>query len=331
MTTPLVLSTQSIPARHRADWLQDVIGREYTKVAVTPPRDQRLFNEMTIFPWDDLRLSSIRSDAIRIERRAGEPLTKDQDSYFAVLLLNGGYMLSQDGRDAVLAPGDIAVYDAARPHRIDADGPFAKMIVSVPRALMRERVPAIDACTATRIPATLGATALAGHFLQSVTAQAALLTDDDFNRLSVLSLDLLTMALAPIRPHRHCLSNPRAMSLRRIKQTIERLLPDADLDAAMIAAAVGVSPRYVRALFADTGTSPMRYVWERRLEKCRAMLERNDFAGWRITEIALSCGFDDLAHFSRSFKLRYGLSPRAWRAADRSHGGWSKSNEKGAG
>ena len=32
-----------------------------------------------------------------------------------------------------------------------------------------------------------------------------------------------------------------------------------------------------------------------------------------ITQIALACGFSDLAHFSRRFKAAYALAPREYR------------------
>jgi AraC-like DNA-binding protein len=32
-----------------------------------------------------------------------------------------------------------------------------------------------------------------------------------------------------------------------------------------------------------------------------------------ITEIAFGWGFNELTHFSRAFKERYGVSPRDWR------------------
>lgn len=70
-----------------------MIGREYANVDIIPPRDGRLFNEMVISPWQSLRLSAIRSNAIGIQRLPREPLHAAQDAYFAVVLLAGDYLL----------------------------------------------------------------------------------------------------------------------------------------------------------------------------------------------------------------------------------------------
>ncbi len=51
---------------------------------------------------------------------------------------------------------------------------------------------------------------------------------------------------------------------------------------------------------------------ERRLEHCRKELSCYG-PSKNITEIAYRWGFNDSAHFSRSFKNRYGISPKQYR------------------
>ena len=84
--------------------MREVIGRGYANVDITPPGDGSLFKEMTITPWRDLQLSSIRSHAISLTRRRQEPQLVGQDAYFAVILLSGQYRLQQDGREPTCNP-----------------------------------------------------------------------------------------------------------------------------------------------------------------------------------------------------------------------------------
>lgn len=63
--------------------------------------------------------------------------------------------------------------------------------------------------------------------------------------------------------------------------------------------------RDFRALY---GTSPYRYITQRRLDLARAML----LAGHSLTEAALSAGFFDQSHMSRHFMQSYGVSPGRW-------------------
>ncbi len=64
------VSTADVAPRDRREWLQDVIRREYTRVEVTPPRDGQLFNEMTFYEWEKLRLSVVHSNALVLNRLA---------------------------------------------------------------------------------------------------------------------------------------------------------------------------------------------------------------------------------------------------------------------
>lgn len=86
----------------RRGWLRDMITREYTKVEVILPANVQLRDQTTIYPWEKLKLSTISSNGIKIERMKVEPYTINQDNYLVVLLLSGRYMVAQDGREAFL-------------------------------------------------------------------------------------------------------------------------------------------------------------------------------------------------------------------------------------
>ena len=79
-----------------------------------------------------------------------------------------------------------------------------------------------------------------------------------------------------------------------------------------LAAAAGVSRQYLLKLFRNhRGTSPIRYLYQRRLCVAARQLTHT---GLSIKEIAEYCGFANEFHFSRKFKETYGKSPRAWRS-----------------
>lgn len=304
------LSTATVPALERRDWLQEVIRQEYTKVKVTPPADGDLFNEMTFYAWGKLRLSVIQSHAITIERLRSEPHFVSQDNYFAVILLSGSYLLEQNGRETFLQPGDMAIYDATRPHRIHCPCHFSKLIVSIPRATMRDRIAGVEYCTALRIRGNEGIGGIAANFIRSAAGQAETMNKDAFSVLSDHCLDLLTLSLASARPQDFNLSRSRSISLNQVKDFVERHLSNSAMDTTMIATGVRLSPRYINELFSDEGTSLMRYVWRRRLENCRKDMLNPAHIGHRISDIAFRWGFNDLSHFSRAFKLQFEMSPR---------------------
>ncbi|MGX0889729.1 AraC family transcriptional regulator [Pseudomonas sp. ADAK2 TE3594] len=63
---------------------------------------------------------------------------------------------------------------------------------------------------------------------------------------------------------------------------------------------------FMRAFKNATGKSPHSYLIDRRLAKARASM-RDSTA--RLSEIALTCGFNSQAHMTTAFKQRLGVSP----------------------
>jgi AraC family transcriptional regulator len=85
---------------------------------------------------------------------------------------------------------------------------------------------------------------------------------------------------------------------------------------ADVAAAADVHPVYLtRAFRRHFGCTPGDYLRRCRLAKAAALLQarRDD----PLADVAGSCGYFDQAHFSRSFKLAFGLSPARYRQAAR--------------
>ena len=315
-TRTITLSTADVQPAHRCEWLREVIGREYANVDITPPDDGSLFNEMTITPWRDLQLSSIRSHAISLTRRRQEPQRVGQDAYFAVILLSGQYRLQQDGRETFLQPGDMTLYDATRWHRIDCPRAFAKLIVAIPRRVLRERVAGLDSLIARRIPGRSGLGAVASNFIRMSARQVPRLGQRESAALSAHALDLLALSVAGLGPRRSELSRSSERSLIAVKTLVEESLGDASLSSAVIAARVGLSSRYINRLFEVDGSSLMRHVLRRRLERCRADLVDPLRDRDSVFEIAWRWGFNDPAHFSRAFKTAFGTSPRVFRLVE---------------
>ena len=108
-------------------------------------------------------------------------------------------------------------------------------------------------------------------------------------------------------------SNTQPALLHRIYDAIERKLGDPDITPARVAQMEGISERYLQKLFASTRDNFTHYLRERRLQRCWTYLASAAEAHRSVSDIAFGCGFSDAAHFSRSFRDRFGLSPTAFR------------------
>ncbi|MEM1382763.1 MAG: GlxA family transcriptional regulator [Pseudomonadota bacterium] len=82
-----------------------------------------------------------------------------------------------------------------------------------------------------------------------------------------------------------------------------------------IAGEVGLSQRQLERLFTlYVCKSPLRYYRDIRLDRARGLVTQTEMPLW---EIALACGFTSPEHFSRAYRGRFGLAPRADRVAGR--------------
>lgn len=66
-----------------------------------------------------------------------------------------------------------------------------------------------------------------------------------------------------------------------------------------------------RLCYRAYGLSPMKYVFNLRLERAAALLARNY---GRVKDVAYETGFGSLSYFSKCYKDRYGVPPREARA-----------------
>lgn len=81
---------------------------------------------------------------------------------------------------------------------------------------------------------------------------------------------------------------------------------------AELADAAAFSPYHFHRIFAAfVGETPAEHIRRLRIEKAASELLMRPAAP--ITEIALSCGFATPSAFSRDFRARFGVSPRAYR------------------
>ena len=99
----------------------------------------------------------------------------------------------------------------------------------------------------------------------------------------------------------------------KVKLYIEQHLRDPQLSPRSIAEHLQLSSRYLRMIFATTNEPASAYILRRRLEECARQIGDARWRGHSITEIAFAWGFNSAPHFTRSFRDRYGVSPRHYR------------------
>lgn len=78
-----------------------------------------------------------------------------------------------------------------------------------------------------------------------------------------------------------------------------------------VASLVGVSPRQLERLFRTyLGTPPSKYYLQLRLKRANHLLAQTSMS---VTQVAVACGFTSASHFTRSYRARFGITPRTGR------------------
>ncbi|GAA2550879.1 helix-turn-helix domain-containing protein [Pseudonocardia hydrocarbonoxydans] len=299
----------------RLDVWRDLIRDHFVALDIDADRRDRFRGSVRCTELGHLRVASVVSGPQGFRRTPGL-VRRLPDDYLQVgLVASGAARVVQDGRDAVLGPGDFAVYETDRPFHWGMTDDWELLVFTWPRASIALDDTASRQLTARALTGRDGLGAIVGRMLRVLVAAPPELSAAGAVRLADEVAELVTtVAGEQVRPP----APTRAADdlLRRIDAHIAEHLADPDLGPTGIAAAHFVSTRHLHRLFAHRGGTVAQQIQRMRLERCRREL-RDPRSTRSITEVSRHWGFTDLAAFSRAFRTAYGMSPSAWRAQGR--------------
>ncbi|MFH8251898.1 helix-turn-helix domain-containing protein [Microbacterium sp. B2969] len=261
----------------------------------------------------DIHVFDITADEHAVHRTPALIARAPQRYFKFSLIERGTGLIVQDGRETALGAGDMAIYDTDKPYSLLFDETMKMSVVMFPKVLLDIPAETVGRITATRLDGSGGVGGLIRPYVASLARDAGELDGHVARRLFRTAVDMVgtlleaNLAAAPGAGAHDAL-------LRRILDFIDDRLSDPDLAPAEIAAAHFISVRHLHAIFSDQGTTVSTVVRTRRLERCYDELVNPQHAHRSITTIALSNGFVDPAHFSRTFRAHFGVPPSAVRA-----------------
>lgn len=246
-------------------------------------------------------------------RRTEDLTTRGDGDYYKISYqLDGHGLLIQDGRETVLAPGDLAIYDTQRPYTLAFDKPASVMVALVPHAQFRLSQHQVAQMTAVSLrrehPLAGTVTPLLRHLGENLAAW------DEFGGYSLArnTVDLLATALGGALGGENQGDNRRAQR-ERIGNYIETHLDDLELSPARVAAAHFISVRSLHTLFEHEPLSVAALIRHQRLQRAALMLRDPLVADVPIQGIGARVGIPDAAGFSRMFSREFGQTPGKYR------------------
>jgi AraC-like DNA-binding protein len=316
-----LIDTNHVSPRDRAEAIRQVIWDTVVRVEIahhpTPSRIRAIGSITALGP---LTICSVRSNATTIKRTP--TLSRDdlEPSLFLGLQVSGTSMVVQKGREVVLRPGDMALYDTTVPYTLLNDEGIHQHFFRIPRAALALPSDTLGQAAALRFGAEEPLTDLTSTYFRRL-ATGPLRSSEPAARSAMTvvrpSIELLR-ALITTRLDARAALQPLHETLElRIREYVRAHLSEADLTAARIAAAHHISVRHLYAVLERAGIALGEWIRTERLEECRRELSRPGAEYKLIAAIAHRWGFSNHTHFSRVFKEAYGMSAREWRDLQR--------------
>lgn len=288
-----------------------LVSGSFVPLDVSFPLQQQDFRaSLTRIDADAVHFTEVHAGAHRVERTSRDIAAGGAGFYKVSLLLSGSSMLVQDGREMVMQPGDLTVYDTSRPYSLVFGDEFRNLIMMFPKDRLQLPLPCTDQLTAVSLSReNPELTAVVASFIANFPAQLTRLGGEVQAKLARTSVDLFATLLSSVLDVRPQQRDPRQLLLRTVKQYIEQNLGSAALSPGEIAEAHFVSTRHLHSLFRESGTTVSGWIRHRRLERCREDLTDPVQLYQTVAVISRRWGFFDPAHFSRVFKAEFGVTP----------------------
>ena len=318
MSAAIHFSTDDIAPPHRFAVWREALFQTQFNVDIEPTSNSPFRAQATIRTLPGLRLLSGKSSPATYRRNTKHVVRDD-------VVLSFGREVKHvsaraNGRETMVEAGDAFLLPCGgcASIRVPHEGEFTSL--RLPRAALASSVIRLEDAYCRRIPRDTPALALLKRYLALLGDEVAELADSSLQHSVVTHIyDLLAKTLGATRDAAVLADTRgvRAARLKMIKDDIARHLTDACLSVRTVAARHKVSPRYVQRLFDDGGSTFTEYVIAQRLERAHRLLTDPQLSDRTLTAIAFSTGFNDLSHFQRRFRRRYGATPSDVRATIR--------------
>ena len=292
------------PSDTFAYW-REVICAVYVQLHAEPLFDEKPFNA-TVHAWDwtSVTISRVQAGSQIVTHPESDP----RDDCLLSMQLSGRGVISQAGRNAVLSPGDFAIYDATRPYSLSFDNPFTQIVLQFPRQLLIDRKIDLEQAVAQRSIRGTGLTDVVSSMATTLESNREELPVEVQMRMGMQLVDCIASALSVDGYGEAPLPIERSAQQRVVLDHVAARLGDFDLSVASVANALGRSSRSLQQLFSG-GVGLSARIRTMRLQRAADALVNPLLAHQSISRIGADNGFGDPATFSRAFKREFGYSP----------------------
>jgi|GEM_PF-1007031 len=307
------VSTDDAPPDDRFGALNDLVAEAYL-CRITPYGSSGCgaYIHAGSMALGDVILAKTCHSGVVYTRSGSHARERDEVSFN--ISLSGRAGVQQDGSEYRLSAGTgfLSLFDnPEHVHLVPAEEDYESLTLVLPRGILATA--GVDTDRVLQRPQLCGSPAmrLLAAYVQNILRDPEPVAPEMTATLSshICDLAVLAMGAAGDDAAEAAQGGLRAARLDAIKKDIIGRIGRRGISLEEIAICHGISPVYVQKLFEMEGTNFSAFVMAQKLDKARRMLCSHRYTALNISAIAYESGFNDLSHFSRSFRKRYGLSP----------------------
>ncbi len=305
----------SAAALHTGPWRPRVVKDSGTALAVAAPQPPS--PKPDAFTIGRFRLLRLPASCAEFDYDGCRP---DAAASVAVIVQRRGLStIGQGSTQFALRGGEWTVCDASRPFTVSSVDAGERAILMIPKDRLGLSRNVSTFCGLT-FGGAGGTGGLLAAFLTDMARDIDRIPDGDRLELADTSALLVRLVVADVRQSQWQRSAQELLR-ERIKDYVRRNLRNQCLSIDELSDVFRCSKRHLHKAFAGEEMTLNQYIWFERLERCSEALRDPANAHRSVTEISFMWGFNNSAHFSKAFKLRFNVPPTAYRgkALERRH------------
>lgn len=309
-------NTDEFPERKRFEVYQEALADLFCMPLDhkegAPLQNQPFCGNFLAAQVDDIDFSRIDSMGHRVVQARAIGARRERHLQFS-LQISGIGLLSQNGRQAIVRPGDLVLFETDQPFSWTFAERFQTCAINIPRDRFMRELGDADDLTVRTLSGQSELVRLSQDFLTRTLSLLGTADTASAAQLSKAALGLLGATLGQLRQDLPPRQRSAGLLLAQSRQLLLEHLHDGELSAAQIARHLGISEGYLQALYRQESSTLGDTLRQMRLERCRLALLDPRLAGRSVSEIAFMYGFNSLAHMSHRFKDAYSVSPSEYR------------------
>ena len=240
------------------------------------------------------------------------PTTEHEALCKLSLQFSGTTVLTQDGRECLLQPGDLALYVANRPYTLHYEDEQRSLIIQFPQELLHLVQNQISQVTAVPISDDSGLGKVAVPLFKKLALNLHILQGPHALQLIRSALEMLVTVLFAASRNQDDLQEDNPLFQQAVA-FIDDHLHDPELGPQMIADHFYVSLRQLHGKFSEENQTVSAYIRNERIRRIRDDLAKPAYRDETVQSISSRYGLTDASHVSKLFKQTYGETPSGYR------------------